>query len=93
MNPIFSTEIALEFYLNSSIDVEYKITVHDPQFFWQSYNDLTVPKASITLERGENFIVVAATRYSELDRAGARCEADQGYSFTAPWHHTWLCMM
>ena len=83
MTHIFSTEIALELYLNSSTDLQYTITVHDPQFFWQTYNGLTIPKASYSLKMGDNYLVVAATEYEELDRAEARCEKARDYSFTA----------
>ena len=80
---ISSTEIALELYLNSSTDLQYTITLHDPQFFWQTYNGLTIPKASYSLKMGDNYLVVAATEYVELDRREARCEEEQTYSFTA----------
>ena len=73
----------MELYLNSSPDLKYSLSLHDPQFYWHSYNGLTIPQAATILEGGDTYLVVAATQYSELDRAGARCQEDPSYSFTA----------
>ena len=84
LTPIFSTEIALVLYLSSSPGVKYSLAVHDPQFYWQTYNGLTIPKAALSLEIGtDTYLWVAATVYEELDRTDARCEKDRDYSFTA----------
>ena len=80
---IFSTEISLELYLTPSSELKYSLSLHDPQFYWHSYNGLTIPQAATILEGGSNFLVVAASQYQELDRAGARCQEDASYSFTA----------
>ena len=80
---IFSTEISLELYLTPSSDLKYSLSLHDPQFYWHSYNGLTIPQAATILEGGSNFLVVAASQYQELDRDGARCQEDASYSFTA----------
>ena len=64
--------------------MKYSLAVHDPHFYWQTYNGLTIPKASLSLEiGGDTYLVLAATVYEEMDRREARCEEDKGYSFTA----------
>ena len=74
----------MEIYLDSSTEVKYSLAVHDPHFYWQTYNGLTIPKASLSLEiGGDTYLVLAATVYEEMDRREARCEEDKGYSFTA----------
>ena len=73
----------MELYLHPSPELKYSISVHDPQFFWQTYNGLTIPQATTSLERGDTYLVVAATEYEELDRPGSRCQQESSYSFTA----------
>ena len=65
-------------------NVEFELTFHDPQFFWQTYNGLTIPKASFTVsDRGETYLVLHATSYHKLNRENDQCEEKADYSFTS----------
>ena len=63
---------------------EYWIDIHDPDFYLTSYHSGALPRAFKQLKpRTAYSLEVEVVYHERLDREGERCEATDGYSFTA----------